>query len=209
MARSGSRGWCITFLVALSVLGGCFNGGDDDKQTCESLTAEGWATFEAGNFSSAESDFHAAISLSADCVEARNGVGWCQLRQGWLEQAIEWFDLALSLGLSTADPHAGKAIACRDVGRDRKDDDYAEAIASAQAALEIAPRYVFGHDDTIDWRDLRLILAQCYFHEGEYELANAEVDSLDEGNPQDQASETFVEDLLGEIQRLGTVLSSP
>lgn len=60
---------------------------------------------------------------------------------------------------------------------------------------------------TLDWRDLRLILAQSHFALGEYTDANAQVTLLG-GTAPDPNSPTFVEDLLAEIERLGRTIGS-
>lgn len=51
---------------------------------------------------------------------------------------------------------------------------------------------------------MRLILAQSHFALGQYAEANDQVGQLG-GNMQDPLSDTFVEDLLAEIERLGTL----
>jgi hypothetical protein len=99
----------------------------------------------------------------------------------------------------TGDPRAGKSV----VYRDRDPIDLEAAIAWADSALAIDEEYCFTHDTKFDWYDLRLIRAHSYFELALYAEAKAEVDFLDPMNTLDPASETFVEDLLAELQRLG------
>jgi len=104
---------------------------------------------------------------------------------------------------SGADPDAGSAI----IRRDLEPVDYSAAISAAQAALGANATYVFAHDTALDWKDLRLILAQSYFTLGQYTNANSEVQALG-GNTLDPQSPTFVADLLSEIQTLGDTIGS-
>jgi hypothetical protein len=169
---------------------------------CASLTLEGWSHFEAEDYASALSKFDQAISNDIDCGDAYNGRGWSLIRTNSLSMAISSFTTALLKGVRTPDPYAGEAVAYRDL----EPADFERAIAAADSALGRDVRYVFAHDPHFDWRDLRLILAQCHFATSRYEMANAQIDSLG-GDVQDPGSDTFVEDLLEEIQRLVELLA--
>jgi tetratricopeptide (TPR) repeat protein len=192
----------ITLVVALVI--GC--GAEDDvgfdpepdPAPTPTLVELGWAAFRAGQFDTAESLFSQAITEDASNHEAHNGKGWALLRLDNLTNAIVSFDAALTNGFAGADPHVGKAILLRDL----KPVNYAAAIAEANTALSIESDYTFAHDPELNWKDVRLILAQSYFATGEYNEANSQV-SLLGGTVQDPASDTFVEDLLAEIQALG------
>jgi hypothetical protein len=77
-------------------------------------------------------------------------------------------------------------------------------VVYASNALSLDRVYVFEHDQSYDWHDLHLIMAQSYFAITDYLAANARVDSIG-GNPQDPGSPTFVQDLADEIERLETI----
>jgi hypothetical protein len=127
-------------------------------------------------------------------------MGWCCIGLDSLDSALDAFDTAISEGVLSGDARAGKAV----VYRDLEPADLLAAVDWSNSALCINPRYVFSHDTTFDWHDLRLILAHCYFELSRYDEAKAQVDVLNPANTLDPAAETFVEDLLAEIQRLGT-----
>jgi tetratricopeptide (TPR) repeat protein len=186
------------------MLGGCGSSDEGDGPTPPStLVDQGWEAFEAGDLADAKSNFEAAIAEDLANSEAHNGLGWTNMKLDDLQDALTSFDDALTHGFTGADPHAGKAILLRDL----EPVDYAAAIASASTALGIESDYVFVHDADLDWRDLRLILAQSHFAMGAYAEANSEVGALG-GSVQDPASSTFVEDLLAEIERLGQTIVS-
>ena len=183
------------------LLSGC---GDDDNGgvTAEQLTSEGWTLFELGDFAGARSKFEEALAVDGGFAEADNGLGWTWVRLDSLEVAVSRFDAALTKGLPSADPYAGQAVAYRDV----EPVDLTLAVAAAGSALGREIRYTFSHDPRLDWKDLRLILAQSYFGLQRYAEASAQVDSLG-GTVPDPNSERFVEELLLEIERLGGEIS--
>lgn len=200
-APSSPRIGLLLAICAVMVLGGC--GGSDEGvgPMPPTLVDQGWEAFEAGNFAGARSDFEQAVAEDPTNSAAHNGLGWANMKLDDLDGALTSFDAALTHGFTGADPHVGKAILLRDL----EPVDYAAAIASANAALGIASNYAFAHDAELDWKDLRLILAQSHFALGVYEEANAQVGLLG-GSIQDSDSPTFVEDLLAEIERLGRII---
>lgn len=185
------------------MLGGCGTSDDGDGPTPPSTHVDqGWEAFEAGDFADARSHFEEAIAEDSADSEAHNGLGWVNMKLDDLQGALTSFDAALTHGFTGADPHAGKAILLRDL----EPVDYAAAIASANTALGTESDYVFAHDADLDWRDLRLILAQSHFALGAYDEANSQVGTLG-GTMQNPDSSTFVEDLLAEIERLGDIIA--
>ena len=188
----------LALLLFLSLGAGC---GDDNGNNHVidpiEATADGWTAFDQGNWVAAEEHFRTAIEADSTFSEAHNGLAWCCAHQDSFQDANQHFDMAIALGITSAEPYAGKAA----VLRDTSPADYEGAIDAATEALTIEPGFTFGHDTTFDWRDLRLILAQSYFALGQYFDANAQVDSLG-GDVQDPDAEDFVEALLKEIEVL-------
>jgi tetratricopeptide (TPR) repeat protein len=194
----------IACMCSLAVVFGC--GGDGDGgggvhgDTAASLTAEAWALFEQGQYADALSKFTEATSLDSSYADAHNGLGWTYAKLDELGSALDEFHLAITNGLTTADPYAGRTPVYRDYDTD--DNHFSNAIASGLSALGINHRYEFGHDDTFNWMDLMVILAHCYCGNGDFETANAWVDSLPDGEPEDPESPTFKQDLLDQIEDL-------
>ncbi len=203
----------ILFAVLLTALAAFLAGCGDGRRTstgpggsgpgpgADELTRAGWLAFEEGDFEKANSDFTAAAKEDSSFAEAYSGAGWAKLGLGRLAGADSAFVEALIAGLENADPHAGRAVALRDL----EPPDLSKALFSARDALAIAPRYVFPHDSTFTWHDLRLIIGQAAFELGAYATANDQIDSLG-GNVQDEQSPTYVEDLLLELERLGEAI---
>jgi tetratricopeptide (TPR) repeat protein len=196
----------IVGMCAIAVVLGCGGNGDGGGgvggggDTAASLTAEAWDLFEAGQYGDALAKFGEALGLDDTYADAHNGRGWTYAKMDSLASALDEFQLAITHGLATADPYAGRVPVYRDYEGDAN--HFSHAITSGESALGIAPRYEFGHDDTFDWKDLMVILAHCCCAEGDFETANAWVDSLPDGVPLDPESPTFEEDLLDHIEDL-------
>ncbi len=196
------RGFGMLLVAALgmALLIGC---GSDDSEaptqptTAAGLTQQGWAQFEAGNYSGARESFVAAIGLNASYGEAYNGRGWSAMKLRSYAEALGAFDGALEHGLGTADPLVGRAIVVRAL----EPESHQAVIDDASGALALDPDYHFAHDAEVDWQDVRLLMAHAFFGLQAYDQANAQVGMLG-GNVQDPASPNFVRDLLMEIERL-------
>jgi tetratricopeptide (TPR) repeat protein len=201
----GERWTAPAILVSLLALLAC---GDDgggpgvDDPTPQSLTASGWEAFEAGNWTGALANFGEAVGLDSTYGEALEGRGWALARLDSIEASAAAFGEAVDAGRDSASTHAGLAA----VLRDRSPADYSGAIDAARAALLRDGGFRFAHDPSFDWSDLRLIVAQSCFALGRYTEANQEVVLLG-GSAANPSADTFVEDLMAEIERLSGVVS--
>lgn len=167
----------------------CEKKSTDTGPDVEELIDQGWTAFEAGDLESAYTYFYDAINADSDDAEARHGMGWVQLMEGDLDAAWVAFDRAQYFELQHFGAEVGMAIVYRDLP------DYSLAISSANTVLSSIPAYVFPHMSSVDWKDLRLIIAQCSYRKGEayFDDAQAEVDILDPDNGLDPAdSDTWV-----------------
>src|SRR6185436_16440291 len=127
------------------------------------------------------------------------GLGWSlvNLSSDSLVAAVSRFDEALALDAGATDARAGRsaaehALATRATIGTAAGTHDSLAIASADAVLALLPAWQFAHRPTIDWRDLRLIIAQASFARGDYVRANLEVVNLG-GTAVDPASPDFAD----------------
>ncbi len=160
-------------LLLLLFVVGC----DDDKSTTPPTTnylSQGWSQYESGDYAEAITSFVAVLEGDPANTSAFNGLGWTWPKLGNMELGRDEFQRAIDNGMTTADPHAGIAFTSMDV----TPADFNGAISSALTALEISSDWFFSHKTSIDWRDLRLVLAQSYFAIQNYELANEQVVAL-------------------------------
>jgi tetratricopeptide (TPR) repeat protein len=187
----------VVTVAFVAIAAGCGSDGGP-KITAAGLTADGWKLFESGEVSEALATFEDALAITSTYGEAYNGIGWCCIRLDSLERGAQSFGAAMANGVTSADPPAGMAI----IYRDFEPVDFELAVHFADSALSLDPNYSFDHDPRLDWRDLRLILAQCLLGLKRYQEAKDQVDILNPANTLDPAADTFVEDLIFEVQRL-------
>ncbi|MBT3316482.1 tetratricopeptide repeat protein [bacterium] len=178
-------------LLLLLFVAGC---GDDESTTSPTTNhlSQGWSLYESGDYAEAITSFVAALESDPANTSAFNGLGWTWTKIGNMELGRDEFQRAIDNGMTTADPYAGIAFASMDIAPA----DFNGAISSALAALEITSDWSFSHKTSIDWRDIRLVLAQSYFAIHNYDLANEQVVAL---GGTAQVSEA---DLMQEITRL-------
>jgi tetratricopeptide (TPR) repeat protein len=176
MLATRSLGGLIGLLCCAGLLAGCGGGGGGGgpTETAASLTEEGWALYEDGEYGAAVVKFFGATELDASYRDAYNGLGWTYGKMDSLEKAVTNFEICISNGDTRPDPRAGKAPVCRDLDPP----EYEEAISAADAALSLDADFVFEHYEDFNWRDLRIIKAQCYFALQEYAEAVNEIEAL-------------------------------
>lgn len=175
-------------------------------------TEQGWASFQVEDYRGAIGHFGYAQVLDSEYGPAFLGEGWSQAFVGRLTLARTALEHARSLGLSTHDVSAGLAVVLKLQGNLHR------AITEANSVLADEPSYVFSRRVSIDWHDLRLLLAQCWYRLGEryFDRVQAQIDLLDPGNgldPMDPASwvvngarfESYAIALLVELTRLEAI----
>ena len=172
-------------------------------------TSLGWTEFEAGEYDTSKARFQTALQFNASHAEASSGLGWSNAMLGLLSDAVTAFQAANSAGLTTQDANAGLAVAYRDLP------NLNSAILYADTVIDNEPSYVFSHRTSIDYKDMHLVMAQCYYRLGEssFSDAQAQVDILDPGNGLDPGTpgtwvvdsvtyNTYAEALLMKIEEL-------
>ena len=210
----------ILILIICLLVGGIFGCGDDATvidSGASALVSEGWAEYEAGNYGDAIVKFAGALTTDSsdsgviDCdsmltnVEAYDGIGWAKSRLGKTSDSIDNFRLAIEKGSANSedcededraylvylikDTYAGLA------GMYLVEDDYEEAIASAESFLAISSdvEYLSHHDD-VDEDDVHIILAECYYNTGDYDLAREQIDLVGDSDRKEDLS-SIIEEL--------------
>jgi len=179
-------------------LAGCGGGSARPAFDAEAALAESWTFFETRDYAAAREDFLLVLDQVPGQPEALRGLGWCYAWLDSLPQAQTTLSAALVAEPGAADAHAGLAAVSH------LENDGPAAIAHADSVLLASPRYVFAHDSTVTWEDLRVLIAQSAYYEGDFTRALAEVDSLTEGPIPDPDAPTFVTDLMEAIIALAS-----
>ncbi len=174
---------------------------------------EGWNAYRIGNMDIAIEKFESALKSNDNSAEAYNGLGWSFLKKQDLPEAINAFSSAIDIDPTMVETHIGLA------GVYFAADKYESAIQYATSALALASEvgqslgrsgeeakqaFISEHDPLITIRSVRLILAMSYFQISEYEKALEQVDWLNPNHAVDPEKESYIEDLLREIESLYT-----
>ena len=149
----------IMFSFMVLLMAGCDgdNGTTPGDFTAQELTEQGWEKFGTVDYERASEKFQKAIKMDANYVEAYSGAGWAEARLTNLVNAESYFSQCISLNSSYIDGLAGIAF----VYNAQK--NYQSAITSATNALTKSSTWAFLHDETLNYKDLHLLLAECYF----------------------------------------------
>jgi len=177
-------GWAgLILLLAVGLMVSSCGDDDDDKQggggggptgpdyTAQELNEMGWASFTLGDYYDAWSDFTQSVAKDAALHEAHLGLGWAQAYTGRHADAATTFQDLIAGGHLTDDAHAGLAATVLFT-------DPEAAEAAAQQVLNADPDYVFSRRPTFDYRDLFVILAEAYFMQQRYQLAQVTAETV-------------------------------
>ncbi|MBM3329952.1 MAG: hypothetical protein FJY67_10880 [Calditrichaeota bacterium] len=175
---------------------------DDDSngsggRTAAEALAAGWDAFETGDYATAHSNFTEATGLDSRLSDAYNGLGWSSGRMpGRLSEAGTHFGRSLGLDTTRYDALGGWAFAVYQSG------DYAAAIAKADSLLRRRPGWRFLHQQTIDFRDVKLMMAAAWYQTGNYSASYAVVQELNPAFEADVRTPSGRRELMEEIERL-------
>lgn len=197
------RGWllvitCFLLTCFLLACGGRDRGAEPPLADAAGLVAQGWERFAAGDLIGARAAFEDAEATDPEYAPAPHGLGWTHLRLGQLGTAHAALERAAEDGFGAPDLDAARALVLRDLAPV----DWSDARAAADRVLLAAPNYAFAHDSSLDWRDLRLLLAQASYFLGDYARVRAEIIALG-AEPPDPDREDYVAELLRVLDSLG------
>jgi tetratricopeptide (TPR) repeat protein len=196
--------WVLLIVLLTGTLLFCLSCEDKGvgRVTASELIAKGWQKFESGNFAGAGSDFNATLSISTNASDSSGaflGLGWAELRQNQAGVAENDLIKYLNLSPGSNDGRAGLAFACL------AQEKFESAIDNADAVLSSDPSWKFGHDGSVDYSDLRLLMAQSYYALADYSeslsIVREHFDSnfnIDPGTPEGRR------DLANKIESLWT-----
>ncbi len=189
----------IVLLLSVLLIWHC---SDNSTQSddAKSHTESGWQEFQNGNYSDALTNFEEAISLDINYVDAYNGAGWANGKLGILTDAINRFNSGLELDSSNVDMLSGIAFVYN------ASKDYQNSIMKANSALSIKSHWTFSHISTIDYKDLRLLLAENYFAVADFQSSLSEVKILNSSFNADVTTQSGITELSLEIERLKGII---
>jgi tetratricopeptide (TPR) repeat protein len=196
-----------SLIVSFLAVGGCGGAVVDDGEgggntPCDQpcYVAHGWDSYEAGLWDDINL-FRIAVSMDSTDGEAWMGLAWFDIEKGFVGTAQEEFQRAIELDPSLVAAYAGNAYALA------AQQNLGDAVVMAEVALEKGgDEYVFEHNPDVSANSLRVLLASIYFRVGDYGLAQFQVDIVAPGNGLNDASPTYVQDLMLVISSLGGLI---
>ena len=189
----------VTF-IALAIAGcGGGEGAQGPALTADELTIAGWEAFEEADYSTALGHFQAALEQDASHSDALNGAGWSSGRLPQrLEQATGYFSRSLASDTTRYDALGGWAFV------EYSREEWQSALGKADSLLHRRPRWLFLHEPTLDFRDVRLLSAKIYYILGDFDASlEVIVTYLNLTFEADVSTEAGRRELLEEIARLG------
>ena len=176
--------WLVLLLATGFLVSSC--GNDDNGQpggggptgpvyTAEELNEMGWDSFTVGDYYDAWDSFSQAVAKNGGLFEARLGLGWAQAYTGRHAEAVTTFQELVAGGRLVNDARAGLAAAALFT-------DPVVAEQAAKAVLGADEDYVFSRRTTFNSLDLHMILAEAYFAQQQYNLAQVTADLVAQMN---------------------------
>ncbi len=190
----------IAFLVASC---GEDNGFTPVTKEVKDLVEDGWETFGysvlgAGTlgYQNALEIFNEAISKDSTYAEAYNGAGWASARLARLSDAIQYFQDGINLNANLIDAIAGLAFTYN------AQKSYAASNTQAISAINQNNQWQFSYDQSVNYKDLYVILAENYFALKNYSQSLYYVKLLNPGFSADVNTIAGKSLLAEEIERL-------
>ncbi len=179
-------------------------GGGGETRDAAYYVDQGWASYDAGDFIDARSQFERALNLDSTYVPAISGGAWTSIELGYTGLSQSEFERAIAESSGYIPAHGGRAVT-----------SHAEALNIPQLAAERLPvtieaaskvlelggeNWQFDRIESIDARHMRVLLALTYFEMAKYSDAQAQIDILDPGNGLNPGDPDYTRLLLIEIE---------
>jgi len=170
--------WLNRWIIVLFVIGLAGCSGDSDPSTPEAETASAWSAFQQGDYTQAAEKADAALNLSATFVEAYVVGAWAYARLGEQNTALTYANQALQHQPSP--PDQVDALAVR-AFLSWTLDQIPNALDDAQHVLALDAGWRFSRGDpTVNASDIRLLVAQCFWVQAAWNLAQDQVEMVAE-----------------------------
>ncbi len=163
------NGWFILLILLLSA--GCQNGGGGGE-TADQLVKDGWTAYASKSYRAAANDFNQAISMNGSLTDAYNGAGWSYAQLSVLDTSVIKFTAGRAHDSTVTEINAGLGIV------DNALKSYAQSIQSAGSVLQKNPAWTFSRDNSVNWCDLQVLLAEDFYALSMYDSSLTHVKTL-------------------------------
>lgn len=158
-------------LIAIALSTGCQNGGGGGE-TADQLVKDGWGAYASKSYRSAASKFNQAISMDGNLTDAYNGAGWSYAQLSILDTSVLKFTTGRMHDSANTEINAGLGIVENALKA------YASSIQFAGSALQKNPAWTFSRDNTVNWSDLQVLLAEDFYALSLYDSSLVHVKTL-------------------------------
>ncbi len=187
----------VCFPMIQNCGGGGGGGGTSDVIVTEQLINDAWAAIDIGNYNSAQSTLQQALGQTmtdAQRIAVHNALGWAYAKDGKINQAIPYFEVAATA--SPADKEAKVGLAGALLWRHQTTEDYKRA---AEILGNMPPeKFTSTHTGlALSAAKVHSLAALAYALSGEMALAQtyinkaAALDSMSVGTTVDRIDEAF------------------
>jgi tetratricopeptide (TPR) repeat protein len=159
-------------LLFICFLAGCKNDNGGGSETADQLVQDGWQAYLSKDYKTATSKFNQALAMNSSLVDAYNGAGWSYALLNRLDSSVNKFNLGRSRDTANTGINAGLGIV------ENALKSYQSSIAYAEIVLRQNSSWTFNRDNTINWSDLRVLLAEDFFALMQYDSCLAQIQTL-------------------------------
>ncbi len=194
----------VAMVAALALAGCSKKATEPGPQSIDELLTKAWNAFHQGYFQTALNYFDQVLAQSSSHSDALNGKGWCQGILGNRAGALATFNAGLAGAPNNNSLRAGLAFTLAAMDSSARAVAQDSLVLAADSLWTLGHRYVMSYDYNMDWRDLRVLLAEELFALGRFAEALAQVKKLDPSVniPTDFSDPANQAALLVEIERL-------
>ncbi|HAD81145.1 TPA: hypothetical protein DCG35_01435 [Candidatus Edwardsbacteria bacterium] len=151
----------------------------EPELTAAQLLSQGWTYFNAGSFSAALSSFQQAKAKDPALVDAYNGIGWCQGITGQNNEAQATFNSGLARQVANNEMRAGLSFVLASLDSCPAAVRNDSLVLASDSLWEFSHKYSLSADQIMNYKELNLLLAECYYKLGSFGAALDAVKKLD------------------------------
>lgn len=163
-----------------------------------------WDSYDEGDMVTARNHFTRALDRDSTYVPAVSGLGWINLEFGYTGLSQTEFEEALALNSGYVPALCGRAITAHAEALNvppRASERLAITVDAASKAIQIGGEgWQFERIESINSRQMRVLLAIAHFELGDYSASHEQIDLLDPGNDLDASNPDYVRLLLIELE---------
>ena len=169
---------CVSFLLLL-LISFCGNKETGPSKTAQDLAEEGWTYFieaiSQNDYINAIEKFREALEIDAIYTDAHNGIGWSFAKLDSLNKSITSFQTCINY--EPPDSIYKEAVAGITITY-HANGNYQNSIEIGNAIIQ---GWSFSRKTEVNYSDITLVMAECYYLVGEFDLSLYKVQILAPG----------------------------